>query len=119
MPENHQKIAEQKGWDADYFLREAAKAGSHTQQYVEGVLKGRHIIQQAFDACKGILRLGGKYGQDRLEAACKRALQGDRYNYKTVDNILKNNLDKLLDDSQPELFQPPVHPNVRGADNYQ
>jgi hypothetical protein len=42
-----------------------------------------------------------------------------RYNYKTVDNILKNNLDKLPYDGQPELFQPPVHPNVRGADNYQ
>jgi len=119
MPENHQKIAEQRGWDADYFLREAAKTGPHTEQYVAGVLKGRNIIQQAFDACKGILRLGGKYGQERLEAACKRALQGDRYNYKTVDNILKNNLDKLPDEGQPELFQPPVHSNVRGADNYQ
>lgn len=118
MPENHQKITEQRGWDADYFLREAAKTGPHTQQYVVGVLKGRNVIQQAFDACKGILRLGGKYGHDRLEAACKRALQGDRYNFKTVDNILKNNLDKLPQEEQPELFQPPVHPNVRGADNY-
>lgn len=119
MPESHQKITEQKGWDADYFLREAAKTGLHTEQYVAAVLKGRSIIQQAFDACKGILRLGAKYGQDRLEAACKRALQGDRYNYKTVDNILKNNLDKLSGETQPELFQLPVHPNVRGADAYQ
>jgi hypothetical protein len=86
---------------------------------VAAVLKGRYIIQQAFDACKGILRLGAKYGQNRLESACKRALQGDRYNYKTVDNILNNNLDKLSDDTQPELFQPPAHPNVRGADAYQ
>ena len=47
------------------------------------------------------------------------ALQVDRYNYSTLDNILKNNLDKLLGEQQPDLFRLPDHPNVRGADAYQ
>jgi hypothetical protein len=119
MPLNHQKVTEQKGWDADYFLGQGAKIGPHTQEYITRVLKSRPVIQQAFDGCKGIFRLGSKYGQERLEAAAKRALQGDRYNYSTLDNILKNNLDKLLSQEQPDLFRLPDHPNVRGADAYQ
>jgi putative transposon-encoded protein len=119
MPLNHQKITEQKGWDADYFLGQAVKIGPHTHEYITCVLKSRPVIQQAFDGCKGIFRLGSKYGQERLEAAAKRALQGDRYNYSTLDNILKNNLDKLLAEEQPDSFRMPDHPNVRGADAYQ
>ncbi|MEJ7736110.1 MAG: IS21 family transposase [Chitinophagaceae bacterium] len=119
MPIHHQKVAEQNGWDQDYFLGQAAKIGTHTHQYVGKVLKSRPVIQQAFNACKGILRLGHKYGPERLEAACKRGLNGDRYNYSTLDNILKNHLDKLITDEQPELFRMPDHPNVRGGDAYQ
>lgn len=119
MPLHHQKVAEQNGWDQDYFLEQAAKIGTHAYQFIDKVLKSRPIIQQAFNSCKGILRLAGKYGYQRLEAASKRALQGDRYNYSTLDNILKNNLDKLTSADQPELFQMPDHPNIRGEDAYQ
>jgi hypothetical protein len=119
MPLNHQKIAEQRGWDADYFLGSAMKIGPHIHEYISQVLKSRPVIQQAFDACKGIFRLGDKYGSQRLEKASKRALLGDKYNYSTLDNILKNNLDKLLDEEQPDLFRMPDHPNIRGADAYE
>ena len=119
MPLNHQKIAEQKGWDSDYFLDLAAKTGPHTHEYISRLLKSRPVIQQAFDACKGIFRLGNKYGQQRLENASKRALQGDKYNYTTLDNILKNNLDKLLDEQEPDIFRIPDHPNIRGANAYE
>ena len=119
MPLNHQKIAEQKGWDSDYFLELAVKTGPHTHEYISRVLKSRPVIQQAFDACKGIFRLGNKYGQQRLENASKRALQGDKYNYTILDNILKNNLDKLLDEHQPDIFRIPDHPNIRGANAYE
>ena len=119
MPLNHQKIAEQKGWDSDYFLDLAAKTGPHTHEYISKVLKSRPVIQQAFDACKGIFRLGNKYGQQRLENASKRALKGDKYNYTTLDNILKNNLDKLLDEQEPDIFRIPDHPNIRGANAFE
>ena len=119
MPLNHQKIAEQKGWDSDYFLELAEKTGPHTHAYIIQVLKSRPVIQQAFDACKGIFRLGNKYGSERLENASKRGLQGNKYNYSTLDNILKNNLDKLQDEQEQELFKIPDHPNIRGANAYE
>jgi hypothetical protein len=41
-----------------------------------------------------LLRLGEKYGTQRLEAACQRALDYGDPAYKTVKNILKHNLDQ-------------------------
>ena len=43
---------------------------------------------------QAILRLAEKYSNDRLEAACLRAVEYDNYAYKAISNILKNNLDK-------------------------
>lgn len=115
MPPDHKTFTEQFGWDADYFRREALKIGISTQQYIEKVLQSRPVIQQAFDGCKGILRLVNHYNPERLEAACKRALPGSRCGYNTIKDILKNNLDKLSID-EPELFHIPTHDNTRGAD---
>jgi transposase len=43
---------------------------------------------------QAILRLGEKYDNNRLEAACLRAVMYDNYSYKTISNILKNKLDQ-------------------------
>ncbi len=43
---------------------------------------------------QGILRLSQTYGNDRLEAACLRAVSYDNYTYEAISNILKNKLDQ-------------------------
>lgn len=118
MPEGHQHYFEQRGWTADYFLKQADTIGSSTHLYMEGVLKGKHFTEQTYNACLGILRLGKQYGNERLETACKRALAGGVFTYRTIDSILKNNMDKLLYPEQPALFKTPDHDNIRGADSY-
>ena len=55
----------------------------------------------------------------RLEAACTRALKGQIFNYRTIQNILVNNHDQLLDSPQPDLFRMPDHPNLREPESYQ
>ena len=40
------------------------------------------------------IMLAEKYSNDRLEAACLRAVAYDNYAYKAISNILKNNLDQ-------------------------
>lgn len=119
MPEGHQHYFERRGWTADYFLRQAATVGISTKQYIEKLLKGKHFTEQTYNACLGILRLGKQYGNDRLEAACSRALSGEQFTYRTIDNILKNNLDKQPYTGQQELFKTPPHDNLRGPDAYQ
>jgi transposase len=118
MPEGHQRYFEQKGWDGDYFLEQARKTGPHTHEYIKNVLQGKHFTEQTYNGCVGILRLTRAYGPVRLEAACKRALKGNAYSYRTLHNILQNNLDKLEPADQPSLFTMPEHDNLRGPQAY-
>jgi transposase len=119
MPESHQRYREQRGWNAEYFLMQAEKIGPHTHQYIKGALKGKTFTEQTYNGCLGILRLGKAYGTDRLEAACNRALKGQSFNYRTLHNILSNNLDSLQQGSeQPSLFSMPEHGNLRGPEAY-
>ena len=115
MPKSHQKWAE---WTPQRFVRWAAKIGPHTQSLIENVLNSRAHPQQGFRSCLGILRLAKGYGNDRLEAACRRAVAIGGTSYRSVESILKHNLDqKPLPDQSCK--NPPIeHINIRGARYY-
>ena len=115
MPKGHQRYLEQKGWDADYFLLQAERMGSSTLAYMQAMLNSKRFTEQTYNACLGILRLARSYGSNRIEAACTRALKGRTHNYRTIQNILAANLDKLEADSSTNLFSLPGHDNLRGA----
>ncbi len=117
MPENHKKIAEQRGWDPQYYLRKAAENGPSTRQLFEKIMESKITIHQAYGPCLGILRLISTYGSQRVEAACRRALYGNRYNYGTVHRILQNKMD-LLEDPPAEASPIPPHSNIRGPQTY-
>lgn len=122
MPSDHLHYHEQQGHSAHYFLEQASIIGPSTYQYIDQVLKARAITEQTYNACKGILRLNKQYGSIRLEAACKRALTGNVFNYRTLQNILINHLEQLNQIEayyQNDLFKLPDHCNLRGPDAYQ
>jgi hypothetical protein len=108
---------EQRAWDDEYFLRNASYIGQSVQTVVQRILTSKGFYEQTYNSCLGILRLGKKYGGQRLEAACKRALVATKVNYGIVENILKNNLDKLS--STAEDIQIPDHHQIRGPKSYQ
>jgi transposase len=118
MPERHRIYMEQRSWDPDHFLEQASKIGPHTHLYIKGVLQGRHFTEQAYNGCLGILRLAKAYSSDRLEAACKRALHGAQFNYRTLHNILSAGLDTLDEKPEPDPFHLPEHQNLRGPQSY-
>jgi len=114
MPKRHQKYLE---WTPDRFQRWARKIGPQTEALTDKLLHSRAHPQQAYRAILGILRLGKSYGDDRLEAACQRALYFNAMSYRSIASILKNNLDKKTLTTKAET--PPVsHDNIRGADYY-
>jgi len=118
MPESHLRYKEQKGWTEDDFILRASRIGEQTKIAINSLLGSKSFIEQTYDGCLGVLRLAEKYSAGRLEAACKRANTGSRINYKTINNILKNNLDKIvLKENEPTLFIP-EHENIRGAETY-
>ena len=97
----------------------AERIGPSTVSFVERVIASRTHPQQAYRSCLGVLRLGKKYGDDRLEGACHRAVTLGSYSFKSVDAILKNRLDERpLEAQQPATLPKVRHTNVRGGTYY-
>ncbi|RZL17940.1 MAG: IS21 family transposase [Pedobacter sp.] len=119
MPAGHQQFYQQQGWTPAYFLNQAMRIGPAVHRYIDEVLKARAFTEQTYNACRGILRLHNQYGSQRLEAACIRALSGQVFNYRTLQNILASNLDQDIDSPPQDLFRTPDHPNLRGPQSYQ
>ena len=115
MPKSHQQWAK---WTPQRFINWAAKIGPHTQKLIQRVLVSRKHPQQGFRSCMGILRLAKSYDDQRLEAACRRALTIGSNSYKSVASILKYKLDQkpLTEKNNTELSID--HRNVRGAKYY-
>jgi len=114
MPESHKRYLE---WTPSRIVRWAEKSGPSTGMLVKAIMEHRPHPEQGFRSCLGIIRLGRRYGQERLEAACTRALFMKAYSYKSVESILKNNLDgkELPDRSTGSLV---THENIRGNTYY-
>ena len=116
MPAAHRAHAE---WSPSRLIRWAGQTGPSTQQVVTRILENKPHPEMGYRACLGLLRLGQKHGQERLEAACRRAIALESFSYRTVKNILSKGLDRLPlpADSQTDPALP-FHDNIRGADYY-
>lgn len=69
------------------------KTGPAADALIAQILERRRHPQQGFRSCLGILRLGKRYGDARLDAACVRALRIGAASFKSVESILKHKLD--------------------------
>lgn len=115
MPKSHQKYLE---WTPQRLVRWASKTGPSTAQLVESILSSRPHPQQGFRSCLGIMRLGKTYPQERLEAACARALAIGALSYRSVEAILKNGLDKRPLPTKTREPDAIFHENIRGPRYY-
>ena len=67
----------------------------------------------------GIIRLGKRYGTERVEAAAKRALASGAISYKSIKSILSSGLDRMEVGGDGEERPPvPEHDNLRGPGYY-
>jgi len=114
MPESHRKYAE---WNPERFIRWAEKSGSATAQMVKHLLSSRRHPEQGYRSSLGLLRLESRYGKERLEAACHRALSFGLHSYKGVKNILEAGLDKVTPE-EPVSVTNKSHLNIRGNKYY-
>ena len=115
MPTAHREYAE---WTPQRLVRWAQKTGPSAAALVEIILSSRPHPQQGFRACLGIMRLSKEYGEERLEAACQRALYINASSYRSVKSILKNGLDKRPLPEPATPSDPIEHANIRGAEYY-
>jgi transposase len=114
MPSAHRAHAE---WTPSRILAWAAKVGAATHDLCAAILADRPHPEQGFRSCLGILRLGKRYGEARLDAACNRALRVRARSYRHVESILKHGLDRVALTDEPTTLAL-SHENVRGRDYY-
>jgi transposase len=116
MPKSHQKYLD---WTPDRIIRWASKTGAATAQTVKTVMKNRSHPHQGFRSCMGIMSLGKEYSQERLEAACSRALAIGSPSFKSIQAILKKGLDRLPPQKEVQQTSFINHSNIRGPEYYQ
>ncbi|MEA2843050.1 MAG: hypothetical protein QOJ69_721 [Actinomycetota bacterium] len=116
MPESHRRHA---AWTPGRIVSWAAVTGPATAKLVETVLAARRHPEQGFRSCLGIVSLGKRYGTERVEAACTRALAARAHSYRSVESILRTGLDrKPLPTENPPAPAHPDHANLRGPGYY-
>jgi transposase len=116
MPKAHQEYV---AWTPERIIDWAGKTGPSTMQLVEEILASRLHPQQGFRSCLGVLRLGRAFGEQRLEAACARALDAGTCSFKSVNSILKTGLDHQPMVDRNDGSAPIDHENIRGPQDYE
>ena len=88
--------------------------GPATAQLFATILENKPHPEMGYRSCLGILRLGQRYSNPRLEAAAARAVATGACSYQSVKSMLQRGLDRQpLEVAAP---RPPVeHSNLRGA----
>lgn len=113
LPSTHQFVS---SWNPEKFMQWAQRIHPDVHSYITEVLKNKSYPEQTYRSCTGILSFEKKVGRERLLAACQRAASFGVFNYKVIEQIIHNKLDRM---ALPEKEQTmPQHQNIRGADYY-
>lgn len=99
--------------DANFIIGKAAERGEHigllTQKLLSGTYPWAHLRQ-----AQKLLRLADKYGADRVNAACRRALCFGLINVKRVESIVvqavdqENRMPTSLNGEPAQIIQLPL-----------
>jgi transposase len=114
-PKKHQDLQ----WTSSTMTEKGRAVGPNTADALQRIMDERKHPELGYRACLGVLRLGKRYSNERLEAACQRAIAMNACSYRSIKSILETSLDR-------EPLKPPVipaahsesHPNVRGSNYY-
>lgn len=115
MPASHRAHRE---WTPAKLIAWGERVGVACAALVRWQMEHRPHPEQGYRACLGLQRLARKYGHQRLEAACTRAMSIRSPTFRSVDSILKSGMDRQPLPSKPAQTALPLHENVRGPDYY-
>ncbi len=93
--------------DPERIIRQARRHGPHIGRFTEELLSGPFPWAKLRQA-QALLRLGDKYGWERVNGACGRALAFELVQVRRVENILRQDLEQLDVFSTPEARTPVV-----------
>jgi transposase len=105
-------------WNPNKFIERAEEIGPETKQYIIELLNTRQHPEQTYRSCQGVLSFAARVGKERLNNACRRALQYGDYGYQTIKAILERGLDGNTDEEPGNDNPLPPHDNIRGKNYY-
>lgn len=110
MPRAHREYAE---WTPERMLSWIETIGPDAKKFAEMLFQIKNHPEQAYKSCMGVINLKKHFPPDRINSACKRAIEYKIFSYSGVKEILSNNLDKKQED-QHYSHAPKNHANIRG-----
>ncbi len=113
MPHAHRRYLD---WTPERIKLWGEKIGPCARELMEGIMEHRQHPEHGFRNCLGIIRLAKTYPPERVENACKRALELKAYNYRSVKSLLECNLENV--DPAEKTVVVPLHANIRGNGYY-
>jgi len=108
-------------WTPSRLINWGKTVGPHTAAVVEHVIRSKPHPEQGYRSALGLLRLSDRYGAERLERACERAITLRSASYRTVKTMLKQRMETapLFDQIQsPDPTAELGAVNVRGRRYY-
>jgi transposase len=117
MPSHHKQYQElYVEWTPARITGWAAQIGPSVVAATTAIMQSKAHPEQGFRSCLGVIRLARTWGNDRVEAACQRALGLNACSYKYIKLILESGGDKHPATKQLTLSI--AHDNVRGSNYY-
>ncbi|HOS60597.1 MAG TPA: IS21 family transposase, partial [Syntrophorhabdaceae bacterium] len=113
MPTEHRRYLE---WTPARIKKWGETIGPCTKTLIEQIMEHRSHPEHGFRSCLGIIRLSKAYSPERVENACKRALEIEAYNYKSVKSLLERSLENIPQTEHKNIVL--FHSNIRGNRYY-
>jgi len=118
-PEHRPKKHQDLEWTAARIADKGREIGSSTVSVLHRIMETKTHPEIGYRACLGVVRLATRYSNERLEAACSRALMMNVCSYRSIKSILENSLDRQpLEPLDIPAVHGEVHSNVRGSAYY-
>lgn len=115
MPVSHRAHRE---WTPTKLVAWGERIGVACAAVVRWQMERRPHPEQGYRACLGLQSLARRFGRERMEAACTRAMAIRSPTYQSIKAILKNGMDRQPAKVEPTQTSLPLHDNVRGPDYY-
>ena len=116
MPVGHRAYAE---WSPSRIINWANKTGPCCGEICKRIMEQREHPELGYRSCLGVINLGKKYSSQRLENACRRALEIGGISFQSIKSILSKGLDTMGTEQQATDLKEIKHDNIRGSSYYQ
>ena len=101
-------------WPPERVVAWAESIGPRVGELAAAIMSRRTHPETGYRACLGVIRLADRFGHERVDAACARAVSIGSPSFKSVQAILKSGLDRAPLTEAPA--RPPIdHDNIRGG----